>query len=229
MMNKLARVLFSLAKTQVAGMVVRSCFSHWSFLLPVKRLYETPFVLAFYHPKPAYPHHVVIVPKKAIPNLLVLRRYPDYATAILGAAREIAFALHWERGTSVLCANGGPRQEVQQVHFHLFCGNVPAREPLSEAKGKIVYSNEVMQAVCYPQSDGRLHIALMSQCSLSADGGPTSDVPFVAFLQSLPSLDQQLRLVQRGYTFLIDHSESEDGVNLIGYITTGSAKKENHG
>ena len=130
-MSKLTRSLFFLAKTRAAGQVVGSCFAHGSFLIPVKRLYETPSVLAFYHPKPAYPHHVVIVPKKAIPNLLVLSEYPDYAMAILTAAQAIVAQFQWKHGTYVLCANGGSRQEVQQVHFHLFFEDSPLREPFS--------------------------------------------------------------------------------------------------
>jgi histidine triad (HIT) family protein len=44
-------------------------FEHMSFAIPVKRLRETDTLLAFYHPKPAYPFHVILVPKKEIPTL----------------------------------------------------------------------------------------------------------------------------------------------------------------
>ena len=44
-------------------------FAHMSFAIPVKRLRETNTLLAFYHPKPAYSFHVLLVPKKAVPSL----------------------------------------------------------------------------------------------------------------------------------------------------------------
>jgi len=44
-------------------------FTYLSFAIPVKRLHETETLMAFYHPKPAYPFHVLLVPKKAVPSL----------------------------------------------------------------------------------------------------------------------------------------------------------------
>ena len=40
-----------------------------NFLLPVDRLRETKTLIAFYHPKPAYSFHVLIVPKKTVQSL----------------------------------------------------------------------------------------------------------------------------------------------------------------
>ena len=36
------------------------------FAIPVKRLREPDSLLAFFHPKPTYPFHVILLPKKAI-------------------------------------------------------------------------------------------------------------------------------------------------------------------
>jgi diadenosine tetraphosphate (Ap4A) HIT family hydrolase len=44
-------------------------FAHMSFVIPVKRLRETDTLMAFYHPKPSYPFHVLLLPKKAAPSL----------------------------------------------------------------------------------------------------------------------------------------------------------------
>src|SRR5215510_2063473 len=44
-------------------------FAHLSFAIPFKRLRETETLMAYYHPKPAYPFHVLIVPKKAVISL----------------------------------------------------------------------------------------------------------------------------------------------------------------
>ena len=47
-------------------------FTRMSFLIPAERLRETDTLLAFHHPKPAYPFHVLLVPRQAIPNLMAL-------------------------------------------------------------------------------------------------------------------------------------------------------------
>ncbi|MFL7871343.1 MAG: HIT domain-containing protein, partial [Anaerolineales bacterium] len=43
-----------------------------SFAIPAKRLRETETLLAFHHPKPSYPFHVVLVPKQTISSLMEL-------------------------------------------------------------------------------------------------------------------------------------------------------------
>ena len=40
-----------------------------SFAIPVKRLRETETLLAFYHPKPAYPFHVIACAEEGSPFL----------------------------------------------------------------------------------------------------------------------------------------------------------------
>src|SRR5215207_6419219 len=44
-------------------------FAHMNFAIPVKRVRETGTLMAFYHPKPSYPFHVLLVPKKAVTSL----------------------------------------------------------------------------------------------------------------------------------------------------------------
>jgi histidine triad (HIT) family protein len=40
-----------------------------AFALPVKRLRETENLLAFHHPQSAYPLHILLVRRRAIPQL----------------------------------------------------------------------------------------------------------------------------------------------------------------
>jgi hypothetical protein len=40
--------------------------NHVPFAIPVKRLRETDSLVVFFHPKPAYPFHVILLPKKGI-------------------------------------------------------------------------------------------------------------------------------------------------------------------
>lgn len=49
------RALFALAKRPLLGTVVGHGFRYGSGLLPVNRVLETEQIIAFYHPKPAWP------------------------------------------------------------------------------------------------------------------------------------------------------------------------------
>lgn len=96
-----------------------------TFAIPVKRLRETKTLLAFYHPKPAYPFHVLLVPKKAVASLKDLDPtdisfLTDLFSAVQGLVNE--FQLPAYR----LIINGGEYQDFPQLHFHLI-SNVGAQ------------------------------------------------------------------------------------------------------
>jgi histidine triad (HIT) family protein len=100
-------------------------FAHMTFAIPVKRLRETKTLLAFYHPKPAYPFHVLLVPKKAVASLKDLDPtdisfLTDLFSAVQGLVNE--FQLPAYR----LIINGGEYQDFPQLHFHLI-SNVGAQ------------------------------------------------------------------------------------------------------
>jgi len=91
-----------------------------SFAIPVKRLYETDTLLAFRHPKPSYPFHVVLVPKRAVPCLENLDAadsafLTDLVTAVQSLVKEFGLAESGYR----LIVNGGAYQDFPHLHFHL--------------------------------------------------------------------------------------------------------------
>ena len=91
-----------------------------SFLLPVKRLRETETLLAFPHPQPAYPLHILLVPKRAIPNLTALTSADAGFTAdLFSTVASLVVEFNLEQHGYRLIANGGPYQDVPQLHFHL--------------------------------------------------------------------------------------------------------------
>jgi histidine triad (HIT) family protein len=93
-------------------------FAHMSFVIPVKRLRETDTLLAFYHPRPTYPFHVLLVPKKQIASLEQLDpRDSALLTDIFSAVQSLVdeFKLPAYR----LIVNGGEYQDFPQLHFHL--------------------------------------------------------------------------------------------------------------
>ena len=93
-------------------------FAHLSFAIPVTRLRETGTLIAFYHPKPAYPFHVLLVPKKAVASLKELDPTDiSFFTDLYSTVQSLVddFQLSAYR----LIVNGGEYQDFPQLHFHL--------------------------------------------------------------------------------------------------------------
>ena len=120
-MNK---ALFTLAKSPLGKLIIGIAFGTFHGLLPVDRVKETEKVLAFWHPKPFWEEHIIIVPKKAIKSLDAMS--PDdlpYITEVFKVAREIVIGKGWDKAAFTITTNGGTRQEVAQLHFHLGRGS----------------------------------------------------------------------------------------------------------
>lgn len=219
----LARLLFFVARSRPVGILVRSCFAHWSFLLPLKRLQETPECIAFAHPKPAYEHHLLIVPKKSIPNLLALGKELHYAMALLATAQNIVANLNWRPGSYVFCANGGSRQDIPQVHFHLYAGTPPLFS-MEGASGAPVQVDERVHVLCHTQEE---HLQLRLTAHGCSEDGPalaqtrmTTEELFVALVQTLVPLDRPYQLMRQGYTFALTDVRPQTPANLTAFVLT---------
>lgn len=93
-------------------------FAKMSFILPVNRLRETDTLLVFYHLKPAYPFHVLIVPKKAVQTLA------DLDVNDIAFLKDLFFVVQnlveeFHLSAYRLIVNGGEYQDFPQLHFHL--------------------------------------------------------------------------------------------------------------
>lgn len=102
------------------GQIVRWLFVHMNFAIPLNRLRETDTLLAFFHPRPAYPFHVLLVPKKAVADLSRLDPtdldfLKDLYSVVQGLVREFSL----EADGYHLIVNGGKFQDFPQLHFHL--------------------------------------------------------------------------------------------------------------
>lgn len=87
------------------------------FALPVKRLRETDSLLAFFHPKPAYPFHALILPKQAVRSLSDLEPVSPFLADLVTAAQSLVDEYHLTAYR--LIVNGGEYQEFPHLHFHL--------------------------------------------------------------------------------------------------------------
>jgi histidine triad (HIT) family protein len=109
--------ILRLARSKAGRKLVGLIFSHMSFAIPTKRLRETETLLAFYHPKPAYPLHVVLVPKEAIPNLLELDPTSAFLSDLFTTVQSLI--TEFQLPAYRLIVNGGEYQDFPYLHFHL--------------------------------------------------------------------------------------------------------------
>lgn len=93
-------------------------FAHMSFAIPVQRLRETKTLMAFYHPKPAYTFHVLLVPKKAIASMKELDADDSaFLVDLYSTVQSLVDEFHLSAYR--LIVNGGDAQDFPQLHFHL--------------------------------------------------------------------------------------------------------------
>ena len=115
--------LFKLSKSKLGELIVGIAFGKFNKLLPVKRVYENDFVLAFWHPKPYWQKHIIVVPKKAIKDLQSMKEEDNkYISEVFKAIQKIVVEQGWDKEDYTVITNGGSRQEVKQLHFHLGSG-----------------------------------------------------------------------------------------------------------
>jgi histidine triad (HIT) family protein len=101
------------------------------FIIPVKYLRETDFLLVFSQrdPKPAYPFHVIILPKKAVRSFSDLNPADPFMVDLVTAVQSLVAENHLTAYR--LIVNGGEYQEFPHLHFHLIsnvgAGFIPAQ------------------------------------------------------------------------------------------------------
>ena len=114
------RFLYLIAKTWIGSMVLHWIIAFFSFVIPGKKLIETETVLAFHHPSPSYPLHILIVPKaksrsiKDLPSTDLV-----FESDLFMAVNQLVQRFGLEDCGYRLITNGGSAQEVDHLHFHL--------------------------------------------------------------------------------------------------------------
>jgi histidine triad (HIT) family protein len=116
-------LLFRIARTSVGRILTGWLFAHMSFAIPVQRLRETKSLVAFHHPKPSYPIHILIVAKRAISTLLAMTPADnDFILDLIPTVQSLVTEFQLEQAGYRLIVNGGHYQDVGQLHFHLVSG-----------------------------------------------------------------------------------------------------------
>ena len=94
---------------------------------PVQKVIETDEVLAFYHTRPFYPVHVVVIPKRHIGSLLTLETEDNnLLLELLEVVRQVASQIVQAHGACRVLTNLGAYQDSKHLHWHVAFGE-PAR------------------------------------------------------------------------------------------------------
>ena len=89
--------------------------------LPFQRLMETSTLLAFHHPNPSYPYHVLLVPKKPVATLSDLDPADSaFLTDLFSTVQQLVAENNLPAYR--LIVNGGEYQDFPYLHFHLISG-----------------------------------------------------------------------------------------------------------
>ena len=112
--------LFRLARSSIGRFLTRWVFAHMTFAIPVNRLRETDTLIAFQHPAPSHPVHILLVPKRAYRMLLdVPPDATDFLRDLVEAVQSLVREYDLESAGYRLITNGGVYQDVPHLHFHL--------------------------------------------------------------------------------------------------------------
>ena len=118
--TKLLALGLKAARRPIFRPLVRFAFNHMDPLLPVERLAENDHWIAFRHPQPDYPLHILIVPKSAIPSLATASLDSgDPFLALFEVVQTLINTFALEDCGYRLITNGGPNQTIPQWHWHL--------------------------------------------------------------------------------------------------------------
>lgn len=96
-------------------------------VIAVKKVRETSTVLAFYHTKPTWTTHIVIIPKEHITRFADVKNM-QIIQDIFSVAQEIILEMKLHKSNYKIITNGGSFQDSQHLHFHLVSGEKLGRE-----------------------------------------------------------------------------------------------------
>ena len=89
----------------------------------VDKVIETDTVLAYYHTKPSYQSHIVVIPKKHILSLITIENEDnDLLLEILTVVKAVAKQTVEKYGACRVITNLGEYQDSKHLHWHVIYG-----------------------------------------------------------------------------------------------------------
>lgn len=207
------QLLFRLAKSPGMGRLVGWAFRWCWWAIPVRKVFRSKRVLAFEHPRPAYADHIILSPRGPVRDLLQMgeAKNMDCLPELWQAVQMLAANKPEYRQGFTLAANGGRRQEVGQVHFHLFTGHpLVGGTPAREEAGETLFCNEAVCICRHPCPEWELHFVLYpARAPAATQQGrrPVETVkPTAAYLRAIPGalvvLQSRFPITERGYSLV---------------------------
>lgn len=226
----LKKLLFKIAKGPFMGKMAGNAFQHFSWAIPVKKVYSSKEIIAFYHPQPSYENHIIISPKRAVQNLqqMALDSFSKYFVKIWETAKDIS-VMHPEYHDSfVIVANGGKRQEVQQVHFHMFTNHEIVNEYSAQEQTEGVFYRDRDSCVLeHPNPNWEVHFVIKPISSSRMAGNEAYKYTyFRSILHSIDLLNAEFNIVQRGYSLVYQYNKQKSDKECpVFHIVSGKKLK----
>jgi histidine triad (HIT) family protein len=89
----------------------------------VEKILETEDVLAFYHTRPFYETHIVVIPKRHIGSLLTVEEADEAIfLELFKVIKTVAAKVTEEKAAARVLTNLGKYQESKHLHFHIISG-----------------------------------------------------------------------------------------------------------
>lgn len=89
----------------------------------VIKVLETENILAYYHTKPAYEEHIVVIPKKHISSLITLEdEDSQLILELINVVKRVSEDVVKKYGACRVITNLGNYQDSKHLHFHLVYG-----------------------------------------------------------------------------------------------------------
>lgn len=94
---------------------------------PVDKVLETDNVLAYYHTRPFWETHIVVIPKIHVASLVTIDD-DSLLIELLDVVKRVAARVLEDKGAARVLTNLGQYQDSKHLHFHVNSGNeVPTR------------------------------------------------------------------------------------------------------
>lgn len=114
------RLVYKIARHHCSRFWIGMLFNHFHSCLPLHYIRQSENVIAFYHPSPSYPLHILLVPKKAVSGIEAIQTQDDkWLSELYLCVQSIVDELGLSEKGYRLIVNGGKYQEIPQLHFHL--------------------------------------------------------------------------------------------------------------
>jgi len=117
-------LLLKAARSRCLNPAIVFLFNQTGNFMSDKNIYEGSYWRAFYHPKPLYSLHILILPKSGIASLEAAPNdSADLYSELFVVVRKLIEKFDLEGWGYRLITNGGPNQSVPQWHWHLISEN----------------------------------------------------------------------------------------------------------